>query len=198
MKPEDVKKLLEQVARGEIEVARAMRTLEMLPFEDLGFATVDHHRALRTGVAEVVYGASKTPEQIARIIEAISARGQTALVTRVEGARADQVVKLLPPSLASLAKIEPVPRLLVLGPPAPVRGRGIIAVVSAGTADEPVAEEAARTAEILGNEVVRVRDVGVAGLHRLLAQRALLEKAEVVIAVAGMEGALASVITGLI
>jgi NCAIR mutase (PurE)-related protein len=195
MEPKDLRSLLEQVANGGKSVAEAMRRLETLPFEDLGYARVDHHRALRTGLPEVVFGMGKTVEQIAGIVEAIASRGQSALVTRIEAERASAVAARMPGRRAS---IEAVPRLLLVGQPAPARGRGRIAVVSAGTTDTPVAEEAARVAEILGNEVLRVTDVGVAGLHRLLAQRGELEDSEVVIVVAGMEGALPSVVAGLV
>ncbi|MFO0725452.1 MAG: nickel pincer cofactor biosynthesis protein LarB [Myxococcota bacterium] len=198
MRPEDLRALLESVASQKTEVGAAMKALEMLPFQDLGFAAVDHHRALRTGVPEVIWGPNKTEPQIAQIVDAIAARGQTALVTKLEPAKAAEVLKLLGPSARALAKVEPVPRFLVVGEPLAPRGRGTIAVVSAGTADEPVAEEAARTAEILGNTVLRVRDVGVAGLHRLLARRDEIESAEIVIVVAGMEAALPSVLKGLI
>lgn len=198
MRPEDVRALLERVAAGEASISEALRTLEKLPFEELGFAKVDHHRALRTGLPEVVFGEGKTIEQVARIVEAIAARGQTVLVTRIDAARAEQARALLPPAVAARARVEPVPRLLIVGEPHPVRGRGAIAVVSAGTADQPVAEEAARTAELFGNRVTRVYDVGVAGLHRLVSHREALESAEVVVVVAGMEGALPSVVAGLI
>lgn len=198
MKPEDVRALLERVQKNETTVADAYAQLATLPFEDLGFARIDHHRALRTGFPEVIFAPGKTPDQIAAIARAIVARGQTALVTRIEEEKARAAVSLVPEPLRSMARIEPVPRILVFGPDAEKRGRGTICVCSAGTADRPVAEEAARTAEIFGNEVVRVIDVGVAGLHRLLAQRATLESAEVVVIVAGMEGALPSVVSGLI
>lgn len=198
MRPEDVRALLEHVAQGKTTISEAMKVLETLPFQDIGFATIDHHRALRTGFPEVVYGASKTVEQVARIVETIAERQQTVLVTRIEPEKAERVVHMLSPSVRHLAVVERVPKLLVVGPALSPRGRGTIAVVSAGTGDEPIAEEAARTAELFGNQVNRIRDVGVAGLHRLLAQRAALEAAEVVIVVAGMEGALPSVVTGLI
>lgn len=200
MRPEDVRSLLEAVARGDSTIDKAMRRLESLPFEDLGFANVDHHRALRTGLPEVVLGEPKTDEQIARIVGAIASRGQTALVTRLEGSRGERVVSMLSAELRARVptSVEAVPRLLLVGAPLAVHGRGTVAVVSAGTSDEPVAEEAARTAEIFGSAVLRVRDVGVAGLHRLLARRDEIESAEVVIAVAGMEAALPTVLKGLI
>jgi len=198
MKPADVRALLEAVAKGETSVDAATSSLAPLPLEDLGFATVDHHRALRTGYPEVIYGAGKTNDQITAIVGAIHARGQAALVTRIEASDAEAVIRQLPPEAAKVASVEPVPRFLFVGEAAPDRGRGTIAAVSAGTSDLPVLEEAARTAEILGNEVVRIQDSGVAGLHRLVRHRDTLEAAEVVIVVAGMEGALPSVVSGLI
>lgn len=198
MKPDDIRALLERVAKGRASVAEALESLINLPFEDLGFARIDHHRALRTGQPEVIFGPGKSGEEIASIMEAIASRGQTALVTRLERAAAAEVVALLGAETALATRYEPIPRFLVTGPPMPARGRGKIVVVSAGTADRPVAEEAARTAEILGNEVVRIADLGVAGLHRVISERATLESAEVVVVVAGMEGALPSVVRGLI
>jgi NCAIR mutase (PurE)-related protein len=186
------------VASKEASVEAAMRRLETLPFEDLGFAQVDHHRALRTGAPEVVFGPGKSPEKIALIVEAIAARGQTALVTRIEAEEAQRAVALLSDAARVRAKVESVPRMLLVGEPAPPRGRGVVAVVSAGTGDLPVAEEAARTAEVFGNEVLRLWDVGVAGIHRLLRHRNALEASEVAVVVAGMEGALPSVVAGLI
>jgi hypothetical protein len=198
MKPEDIRALLERVSRGEATVNEALSRLSSLPFEDLGFARVDHHRALRTGYPEVIFGPGKTVEEIAAIAAAIHGRGQTALVTRIEATKAEAVVALAAEPARSAARVEKIPRLLIFGPDAEKRGKGTIAVVCAGTSDRPVAEEAARTAEILGNEVVRISDVGVAGLHRVLGHRETLQAAEVVVVVAGMEGALPSVICGLI
>lgn len=198
MNADDIRALLQQVSERRVSVLEALERLQDLPFEDLGFARVDHHRALRTGLPEVVFGPGKTPAEIARIVEAIVARAQTALVTRVTEDQAAAVLRALDAATASTASYEPVPRLLVAGSPMPPAGRGTIAVASAGTADRPVAEEAARTAELFGNTVVRILDVGVAGLHRVLAHRRALEEAEVVIVVAGMEGALPSVVKGLI
>ena len=198
MKPADLRALLEAVASGAKSVEDATDSLATLPFENLGFATIDHHRALRTGYPEVVYGAGKTEAQTTAIVQAIVGRGQAALVTRIEPATAERIVAALPPAMQAAASVEPVPRFLFVGEPALPNGRGTIAAISAGTSDQPVLEEAARTAEILGNEVVRIQDVGVAGLHRLLAHRDTMEAAEVVIVVAGMEGALPSVVSGLI
>jgi NCAIR mutase (PurE)-related protein len=189
--PDALRALLEQVARQETSVDGALAALQTLPFEDLGFANVDHHRALRTGVPEVVWGPGKTDAQIAAILGAIAARGQTALVTRVEPERAARIVPMLPEAVRDAAVIEAVPRFLRVGPEAPRAGRGYVAVVAAGTADLPVAE-------LLGVEARRIVDVGVAGLHRLLARRAEIEGAEVVVCVAGMEAALPSVLKGLV
>ncbi|MEL7370829.1 MAG: nickel pincer cofactor biosynthesis protein LarB [Myxococcota bacterium] len=198
MKPQDLQALLERVAAGETAIADAQRALAGLPFEDLGYARVDHHRHVRTGLPEVVYGPGKTVEEIAGIVTAFHGQGQTALVTRLELPRADAVISHLAPNLAEAARYHATCRLLVLGEPLTARCRGEIAVVSAGTADGPVAEEAAVTLELFGHPVRRIRDVGVAGLHRILSVRESLESAEVVIVVAGMEGALPSVVKGLV
>jgi NCAIR mutase (PurE)-related protein len=198
MRPTDLRALLQRVVSGDETVDGAAAALATLPFEDLGFATVDHHREIRTGYPEVVYGSGKSVEQIAGIVDAIVARGQRALVTRIEEAKARHVLALLSVEARAMASVEPLPRFLFVGRPPEIRGRETIAVVSAGTADLPVFEEAARTAELLGNEVIRVNDVGVAGLHRVVAHRAALEKSAVVVVVAGMEGALPSVVAGLI
>jgi pyridinium-3,5-biscarboxylic acid mononucleotide synthase len=193
MDPDRLRELLEAVAAERVPVADAVRELRELPFRALGFANVDTHRHLRTGFPEVVMGEGKTPAQIAEILVELAKGGSTVLATRVSP-EAAALVRQAVPAVRHL----PVPRALVLGPtPEPVRGRGSIAVVSAGTADVPVAEEAALTAELAGNRVDRVFDVGVAGLHRLLAHRAVIEAAEIAIVVAGMEGALPSVVAGL-
>jgi NCAIR mutase (PurE)-related protein len=162
------------------------------PFEDLGFARVDHHRAKRQGFPEVVFGLGKTPEQIARISQAIVERGHALLVTRTDRAAYDAVAKVVPD-----ARFHDQARIIERRVPIE-RGKGVILVAAAGTSDIPVAEEAAVSAEVMGNDVDRLYDVGVAGLHRLLAEQQRLQKARVVIAVAGMEGALASVIGGLV
>jgi hypothetical protein len=193
MDPDRLRDLLEAVAARRVPVDEAVRELRELPFRSLGYANADTHRHLRTGFPEVVLGEGKTPEQIAAILTELSRGGSTVLATRVSPGAAAVVQAALP-----AARHYPVPRCIVVGEmPAPDRGRGTIAVVSAGTADVPVAEEAALTAEVAGNVVERVFDAGVAGLHRLLARRALLESAEVVVVVAGMEGALPSVVAGL-
>jgi NCAIR mutase (PurE)-related protein len=194
MDPDRLRDLLDAVASRRVPVDEAVRELRDLPFRAVGgFAHADTHRHLRTGFPEVVLGQGKTPQQIAAIMVELAKGGSTVLATRVVPAAAEIVCTAVPE-----ARYLPVPRAVVLGPtPAPDRGRGAIAVVSAGTADVPVAEEAALTAELAGNRVERVFDVGVAGLHRLLAHRAVIERAEIAVVVAGMEGALPSVVAGL-
>ena len=184
--------LLEQVAAGAVDVDAAMLKLKEAPFEDLGFAKPDHHRALRQGIAEVIYGAGKTPEQIRDIADAMQRHGQsTVLITRMSGEAAALVEKTLP------LRYDRQSRLGIVGTLPEPDGIGTIVVATGGTSDQPVAEEAAQTAECFGNRVVRLYDVGVAGLHRLLAHREEIMSARVIIAIAGMEGALASVIGGL-
>jgi NCAIR mutase (PurE)-related protein len=190
-------RLLGDVRSGAVTPEEAQRqllqVLSQAPFEDLGFARVDHHRAVRQGVPEVVFGPGKTPEQIAAISERIVAEGHSLLVTRTTREAYDAVsVRLTKAKFHELARTITLP----LGELPP--GRGTIVVAAAGTADLPVAEEAAVSAELMGNLVDRVYDVGVAGLHRLLAEHARLIAARVIIAVAGMEGALPSVIGGLV
>lgn len=193
MEQKDLKVLLRQVAEGEISVDEATNQLKIQPFEDLGFAKVDHHRALRQGTAEVIYGAGKTPEQIIAIAEAMGSHGQkTILITRLSKEAAACITAKLPLTYYEAARIGIIGQL-----PQP-DGLGQIVIATGGTSDVPVAEEAAVTAEALGNEVLRLYDVGVAGVHRLLAHAEVLTKARVVIAIAGMEGALASVIGGLV
>ena len=187
-----LRSLLEQVASGQATVEQAMTQLKTEPFEDLGFAKVDHHRALRQGAAEVIYGAGKTPDQIVTITNALLNRGQkTVLITRMSPEAAVYAEQQLPLTYYEMAKIGIAGTM-----PAPT-GAGKIVIATGGTSDMPVAEEAALTAEALGNEVVRLYDVGVAGLHRLLAHAEDIMNARVIIAIAGMEGALASVIGGL-
>ncbi|MEO6028648.1 MAG: nickel pincer cofactor biosynthesis protein LarB [Candidatus Binatia bacterium] len=191
--------LLTRVQRGDESVAGALAALSDLPFvgsgfADLGFAKPDLHRELRTGVPEVIYGEGKTIEQIVVIAERLAADGQNALVTRLDPERA-AALRVRLPALVH----HPGARLAVLtATPVVLAGEGTILVASAGTADQPVAEEAACTAELMGNPVERLYDVGVAGLHRLLASRERLAAARVVVVVAGMEGALPSVVGGLV
>jgi NCAIR mutase (PurE)-related protein len=189
--------LLERVARGELDVDTArdqlIRIVRSRPFEDLGFARVDHHRSIRQGFPEVVLGLGKTPAQIAAIAVEIASRGSTLLITRASEA-AYEAVRLVVPQ----ATYYPDAAVIALRQRDVTKGKGTILIIAAGTSDLPVAEEAARTAELMGNDVGRLYDVGVAGLHRLLAERNALESARVIIVVAGMEGALPSVVSGLI
>jgi NCAIR mutase (PurE)-related protein len=189
--------LLEQVARGEMDTAaahaRLMDELRASPYEDLGFARVDHHRSARQGFPEVVLGLGKTPAQVAGIAAEIVRRGSTLLVTRAS-AEAYEAIRDQVPGATFYADAAIVSfRQQDVTP-----GKGTIVVAAAGTSDLSVAEEAARTAELMGNDVTRLYDVGVAGLHRILGERARLAAARVVIVVAGMEGALPSVISGLV
>ena len=193
MDPKALEVLLEQVARGETAPAQALAQLRDLPFRDLGYAHVDHHRALRTGIAEVVFGAGKSLEQLLGIVAELDRGGHNVIVTRLSAEFGQELEQ----RFAGM-RYEPISRIALLArKPVQKRGRGPIAVVTAGTSDIPVAEEAAVTADALGNEVLRLFDVGVAGLHRLLSRRAVLDAASIVIVIAGMEGALASVVGGL-
>ena len=189
--------LLEQVARGDVDVVtareRLVEALRARPFEDLGFARVDHHRAVRQGFPEVVLGLGKTPAQIAAIATEIVGRGSTLLVTRATEAAYD-AVRVVVPEATYYADAT-----MIAFPQEDVTpGRGTIVVAAAGTSDLFVAEEAARTAELMGNQVCRLYDVGVAGIHRLLGERERLASARAIIVVAGMEGALPSVVAGLV
>lgn len=189
----DTVKILEAVRDGEMSVEDALLKIKTAPFENLGFANIDHHRKIRQGAAEVIYGASKTPKQIVEISKAMVAAGEeTILITRMSKAAADIVSKEVSLNYDEVSRIGIVGTI-----PAPT-GIGTIVVATGGTSDIPVAEEAAKTAEALGNKVVRLYDVGVAGIHRLLNHKEELMSASVVIAIAGMEGALASVVGGLV
>ena len=192
MDKQNIKKLLEDVASGSISTDEALLKLKMEPFEDIGFAKLDNHRGLRQGAAEVIYGAGKTPEQIQKIASTLINSGQrTVLITRLS-LEASKCIKLdIPFTYFEMGHIG------IVGENPASDGYGKIVVATGGTSDMPVAEEAALTAEALGNEVVRLYDVGVAGLHRLLAHLDDIMSANVIIAIAGMEGALASVIGGL-
>jgi NCAIR mutase (PurE)-related protein len=196
MTPDRLRQLVDAIRSGAIdpEVAHQelMSALRAQPFEDLGFAKVDHHRTVRQGFPEVILGLGKTPDQIATIAEQIVKRGNPLLITRVdEGTWSIVRQRISDAEYHSAARAITVKREV---PP----GRGTIALVSAGTSDQPIAEEAAVTAELMGNEVDRIYDVGVAGIHRLLRERTRIESARVVIVVAGMEGALPSVVAGMI
>ncbi|HEY6552006.1 MAG TPA: nickel pincer cofactor biosynthesis protein LarB [Vicinamibacteria bacterium] len=193
MDPEALRRLLEDVKAGTTSPEAAADRLRMLPFEDLGFAKVDHHRALRRGFPEAIFGAGKTQEQIAAIVEAIAARGQNALVTRTTAAVHAHVASARP-----AARFHEAARCLTLEVAQVPALPGRVAVLCAGTSDIPVAEEAALTASFHGATVDRIYDVGVAGLHRLLDKAESIRKASVVIVAAGMEGALPSVVGGLV
>jgi NCAIR mutase (PurE)-related protein len=194
MDAKELKILLQNLKNGDIDVDDALERLKHFPFEDLGCANVDHHRGLRLGFPEVIFGAGKSIGQIERIMAALLAKGNNILVTRMAEKEALQVQKSFP-----AARYHGDARCLTVEQqPVEVRGRGTVLVVSAGTSDIPVAAEAVVTARLMGNEVEQCYDVGVAGIHRLLARRELLLTASVIIVVAGMEGALPSVVAGLV
>lgn len=197
---EALRALLEAVQSGESDIEGAMSRLRDLPYEDIGVARVDHHRTLRTGHPEVVFAQGKSASQVARIVAAMAQRGDV-LVTRLDLEKARRVEELLEQHQPALPawEYEPTGRTLLLQTqPFHDRGRGHVAVVCAGTSDLPVAMEALTTVRHMGNRAELITDVGVAGLHRLLDARARINTAEVIIAVAGMEGALAGVLTGLV
>jgi len=190
---EAIRKIFEEVRKGKLLPDEAVQRLRHLPFEDLGFAKVDHHRALRAGMPEVILGEGKTPAQVAQIFLRLAKHGGNILATRTSPQQFAAVKKKAPK-----AEYRELARAVVLRRERKKYGKGIIAVVSAGTSDIPVAEEAVVTAELMGNDVERLYDVGVAGIHRLLANRGALTRARVVVVCAGMEGALPSVVGGLI
>jgi NCAIR mutase (PurE)-related protein len=190
---ESIRKLFEQVRKGEVTPDDAVARLRHMPFEDIGFAKVDHHRALRNGMPEVILGEGKTPAQVAGIFVRLADHGGNVLATRANEKQFAAVKKKV-----RQAEYRDLARAIILQRDATKYGKGIIAVVSAGTSDIPVAEEAVVTAEVMGNEVEHFYDVGVAGIHRLLANREALTRARVVIVCAGMEGALPSVVGGLV
>jgi len=189
-------KILESVKAGELAPARAIERLKHLPFEDLGFAKVDHHRALRQGFAEVIFGKGKTPLQVAQIVKAMLRQKdsqQNILVTR-----ADSKIFAAVKKLHRAARFHALSGVITIERNAEITGKGTILLVSAGTSDMPVAEEALLTARMMGNRTEHLYDVGVAGIHRLLEHREKLTQARVIICVAGMEGALPSVVGGLV
>ena len=189
----EIRQLLEGVRAGTVSVEEALLELKKAPFADIGYAKVDLHRRLRQGAAEVVYGAGKTPEQIAGILELMERSGQDrVLITRLDPEKAAALAERFP------LRYEAQARVGMLGQPPEPDGIGTVVVATGGTSDIPVAEEAALTAEFLGSRVVRLYDVGVSGLHRTLAHLDELMSASVLIAIAGMEGALASVLGGLV
>ena len=194
MRRERVRELLDQVASGSMDVSQALAALSFEPAESLGFATIDHHRALRQGFPEVVYGAGKTAEQICAIASRIAERGDGVLVTRLPVGAGERLASEFPSiEINDLARTA-----YLVGTSEPAKGVGTVVVVTAGTSDLPVAEEAAVTLSALGDCVSRIADVGVAGIHRVLGKRDELLSASVVIVVAGMDGALPSVVGGLV
>jgi NCAIR mutase (PurE)-related protein len=196
MSPEQLRTLLADVRTGDVSIDAALDQLKRLPYDDLGFAKIDHHRALRTGAPEVIYCAGKTPEQVVTLAQRMQGHGVPVLGTRATPEQRDAVLAALPAATwHATARAFHLPADPAPPPPAV---RGTVAVCTGGTSDLPVAEEAALTAELLGSPVLRLYDVGVAGLHRLLAQVPELQAASVVVVIAGMEGALASVVSGLV
>jgi NCAIR mutase (PurE)-related protein len=193
MDSDRIRDLLEQVRTGTIGVEDAFARLKDLPYEDLGFARVDTHRPLRKGYPEVIFCPGKTTEQIVSIFELMARHEGRVMAARASAEVADAVAKKFPQAV-----YHPSARIVTLGKPAPVTGKGKVLVISAGTADIPVADEAAVTAETLGSPVERLFDVGVAGIHRLLDRREILFAANVLVVVAGMDGALPSVVGGLV
>jgi NCAIR mutase (PurE)-related protein len=193
MNADSIRELFHAVRKGELSPDDAVQRLQHLPFEDLGFAKIDHHRAVRIGMPEVIFGQGKTPSQTAGIFARLAKHGGNVLATRADAKQFAAVKKKVPK-----AQYRELARAIVLQRDQKIYGKGKIAVVSAGTSDIPVAEEAVVTAETMGNDVEHVYDVGVAGIHRLLASRERLTKARVVIVCAGMEGALPSVVGGLV
>lgn len=193
MNSDSIRKLFQQVRQGKLSPDEAVERVRHLPFEDLGFAKVDHHRALRNGMPEVIFGKGKTPEQMAGIFTRLAQHDGNILATRATEEQFAAVKKAV-----AKAEYRPLARAIVLKRDRKKYGKGLVAVVSAGTSDIPVAEEALVTAEMMGNDVQHFYDVGVAGIHRLFANREALTKARVVIVCAGMEGALPSVVGGLV
>ena len=196
MEERDVRRLLERLQAGRITVQDAIERLRHLPSEDLGFAKIDHHRALRQGFAEVIFGSGKTPRQVVAIVRGMLRPKESAhniLITRAN----NQIYRAVR-RVSARAKLHPLSGAIAIRRNRIISGNGTILTLSAGTADIPVAEEAAVTAEIMGNRVETVYDVGVAGLHRLMRHHKKLTSARVIICVAGMEGALPSVVAGLV
>lgn len=193
MNAESIRKLFEQVKKGKLSPDEAVGRLRHLPFEDLGFAKVDHHRSLRAGMPEVIFGMGKTPSHTAKIFTELAKHGKNVLATRATREQFTAVRKRV-----RGVEYNELAHAITLLRDKNKYGHGTIGVVSAGTSDIPVAEEAALTAEVMGNAVERLYDVGVAGIHRLLANRAALTRARVLIVCAGMEGALPSVVGGLV
>ncbi len=193
MTEEQLRTLFEQVRSGAVDVDAALTRVRHLPYEDLGFAKVDHHRALRHGMPEVIFAKGKTPEQVVAIAETLLAQAPNVLITRADAATAALVAEKLP-----CGEHFPLSGAIRFWNDKTVTGKGKIAVVCAGTSDMPVAEEAQITAEVMGNEVEAIHDIGVAGIHRLMNNRMRLVEARVIIVCAGMEGALPSAVGGMV
>ncbi|EPR11954.1 nickel pincer cofactor biosynthesis protein LarB [Ruminiclostridium papyrosolvens] len=193
MNSNDLKKLLEDVKNGSVDVEHAYKEIKDLPYEDLGFAKVDHHRAIRNGYPEVIYCEGKTINQIVEIVERLMEKNNNILATRASREVFDAISEI-----TCDAEYHRDARIVVVKRKKILVSEKEIAVITAGTSDIPVAEEAAITAEVLGNKVNRIYDVGVAGIHRLLSKMDVISRANVIIVVAGMEGALASVVGGLV
>ncbi|HAG51122.1 MAG TPA: nickel pincer cofactor biosynthesis protein LarB [Deltaproteobacteria bacterium] len=189
-----LKKLINDIKNGRISISSALERLKTLPFEEMGFATLDTHRSLRQGFPEVILGQGKTPSQIIAIIKKMKERKENILITRVDDAKFRKIKKMV-----SQAKYnESAKTVFIQSHPVKLIGKGTVLVICAGTSDIQVAEEAAVTAEVMGNKVERLYDVGVAGIHRLLHKKEKIFSANVLIVVAGMEGALPSVVGGLV
>jgi len=193
MDEEQLRSLFEQVRAGAVDVDDALHRLRHMPFEDLGFAKVDHHRTLRHGIPEVIFGKGKTPEQVVAIAGTLLDKNPNVLITRAGKETADMLSARF-----DCAEYFPLSGAIRFWRDRTMRGRGKIAVVCAGTSDIPVAEEAQLTAEVMGNQVEAIHDIGVAGIHRLMSNRERLTEARVVVVCAGMEGALPSVVGGMV
>jgi NCAIR mutase (PurE)-related protein len=193
MTEKQIRKILEDLKSGDLSTDDALQRLRSLPFEDLGFANVDHHRSVRQGFPEVVFGSGKTVEQVGRIVESMHKHDHNILVTRTTIAHFDRVKQIAPE-----AEFHEGARAIAVVKDSKIYGKGTVMVVTAGTSDMPVAEEAVVTLHVMGNNIDTLYDVGVSGLHRLLDRRERLRQARVVIVVAGMEGALPSVVGGLV
>ncbi|HEV2232948.1 MAG TPA: nickel pincer cofactor biosynthesis protein LarB [Terriglobia bacterium] len=193
MTAEEITKMLKQVRRGKVSVVDAVDRLRSLPYEDLGYAKIDHHRSLRTGFPEVIFARGKAPAQVAGIVRGMLARRHNILITRGDAALFEHVHKL-----DRRARFHKLSGAITICRDHKIRGKGKVLVVSAGTSDIPVAEEALVTAEAMGNRVQSLYDVGVAGIHRLLGESRHMRGARVIVCVAGMEGALPSVVAGMV
>lgn len=193
MTENQIRKVLEEFKAGALSADDALHRLRSLPFEDLGFANIDHHRSLRQGFAEVIFGGGKTVEQVARIVESMYKHEHNILITRTTLAHFDRVKQIAPE-----AEYHEGAHAIAIRKDTRIHGKGTVIVITAGTSDMPIAEEAVVTLKVMGNNVDSLYDVGVAGIHRLLDRRERLTEARVVIVVAGMEGALPSVVGGLV